>query len=41
MGPKAEAAALFVERTDGFAAIGALEDAAGILRGETGTRVER
>jgi carbamate kinase len=41
MGPKAEAAARFVERTDGFAAIGALEDAAGILRGEVGTRVGR
>lgn len=39
MGPKAEAAAGFVERTGGVAAIGALEDAVGILRGEAGTRV--
>jgi len=40
MGPKAEAAASFVERSNGFAAIGALEDAAAILRGQAGTRVE-
>jgi carbamate kinase len=40
MRPKAEAAARFVERTDGFAAIGALEGAAAIVRGEAGTRVE-
>lgn len=40
MGPKAEAAAGFVERSGGRAAIGALEDAAAILRGEAGTRVE-
>jgi carbamate kinase len=39
MGPKAEAAAGFVERTGGDAAIGALEDAVAILRGEAGTRV--
>lgn len=49
MGPKVEAACRFVEGaeegggegTSGrrFAAIGALEDAAGILRGDTGTRV--
>jgi carbamate kinase len=40
MGPKAEAAADFVERTGGRAAIGALDDAAAIVRGEAGTRVE-
>jgi carbamate kinase len=39
MGPKAEACADFVERTGGSAAIGALEDAAAIVRGEVGTRV--
>jgi carbamate kinase len=39
MGPKAWAAARFVERTGGVAAIGALEDAAAVLRGEAGTRV--
>jgi carbamate kinase len=41
MGPKAEAAARFVERTGGFAAIGALEDAAAVLRGQAGTRVRK
>jgi carbamate kinase len=41
MGPKAEAAADFVERTGGLAAIGALGDAAAVLRGEAGTRVVR
>lgn len=41
MGPKAEAAALFVERTGGLAAIGALGDAPAVLRGEAGTRVVR
>ena len=40
MGPKAEAAADFVERTGKVAAIGALRDAAGIVRGEAGTRVQ-
>jgi carbamate kinase len=40
MGPKVEAAATFVERTGGHAAIGALEEAAALLRGEAGTRVE-
>ena len=40
MGPKAEAAAGFVERTGGFAMIGALDDASAMLRGEAGTRVE-
>ena len=40
MGPKAEAACRFAERRpDGFAAIGALEDAAELLRGRAGTCV--
>jgi carbamate kinase len=39
MGPKVEAACRFVERTGGLAGIGALGDAAVILRGERGTRV--
>src|SRR4051812_4412635 len=39
MGPKVDAACRFAERTGGIAAIGALEDAAAILRGERGTRV--
>jgi carbamate kinase len=39
MGPKAEAAARFVEATGGIAAIGALADAFEMLRGEAGTRV--
>ena len=39
MGPKVEAACRFAERTGRLAAIGALEDAAAILRGERGTRV--
>ncbi len=39
MGPKAEAACRFVERTGRFAGIGALGDAAGIQRGERGTHV--
>jgi carbamate kinase len=39
MGPKAEAVCRFVEATGGTAAIGALGDAAAILRGETGTIV--
>ena len=37
MGPKVEAACEFVEQTGGIAAIGALKDAAAILRGEAGT----
>jgi carbamate kinase len=41
MGPKVEAACRFVERTGGTAAIGALEDALGILGGETGTLVNQ
>ena len=39
MGPKVDAACRFVERTGGLAAVGALADAAAILRGERGTRV--
>jgi carbamate kinase len=39
MGPKVEAACRFAERTGGMAGIGALADAAAILRGERGTRV--
>jgi carbamate kinase len=39
MGPKVDAACRFVELTGGVAAIGRLEDAATILRGETGTIV--
>jgi carbamate kinase len=40
MGPKAEAACRFVERTGGRAAIGALEDAAALVTGATGTQVK-
>jgi carbamate kinase len=39
MGPKVQAACRFAERTGGLAGIGALADAAAILRGERGTRV--
>jgi carbamate kinase len=39
MGPKVEAACRFVEAGGAFAAIGALSDAARLLRGEAGTRV--
>ena len=39
MGPKAEAAAWFVEETGGVAVIGALEDAADMVVEEAGTRV--
>jgi carbamate kinase len=39
MGPKVQAACRFAERTGGLAGIGALEDAAAILRGSRGTRV--
>jgi carbamate kinase len=39
MGPKAEAAGRFAEATHGSAMIGALEDAAALLRGDAGTRV--
>ncbi len=40
MGPKVEAARRFATATGGLAAIGALEDAAAILHGERGTRIE-
>lgn len=39
MGPKVAAAREFVEATGGFAAIGALPDAAAILDGRAGTRI--
>jgi carbamate kinase len=39
MGPKVEAACRFVEATGGSAAIGALDQAAAIVRGEAGTLV--
>jgi carbamate kinase len=39
MGPKVLAAVRFAERTGGFAAIGALEEAVAIVAGERGTRV--
>ena len=39
MGPKVDAVCRFVELTGGFAAIGRLEDAVAILRGEAGTIV--
>ena len=39
MGPKVDAACRFAQRTGGLAGIGALADAAAILRGEKGTRV--
>ncbi len=39
MGPKIKAACRFAEATGGFVGIGALGDAAAILRGEAGTRV--
>ncbi len=41
MGPKIAAACAFAEASGGFAAIGALEDAAGLLAGRCGTRIER
>ena len=40
MGPKVEAACRFVERTGGWAAIGALEEAGAILSGAAGTFIE-
>lgn len=40
MGPKVAAAAAFVRRTHGVAAIGALEDAVAVLEGRAGTRIE-
>jgi len=39
MGPKVDAACRFAERTGSMAGIGALADAAAMLRGERGTRV--
>ncbi len=39
MGPKVEAACRFVEATGGRAAIGALEEASAVLRGDAGTTV--
>ena len=39
MAPKVEAGCRFVERTGGVAAIGALEDASALLRGESGTLI--
>ena len=39
MGPKVESACRFASKAGRFAAIGALEDAAAILRGEAGTRI--
>jgi carbamate kinase len=39
MGPKVEAAARFVERTGGLAAIGALDHAEAILAGRSGTQI--
>ena len=41
MGPKVEAACRFVEASDGVAAIGSVNDAVAILKGERGTRVTR
>ena len=41
MGPKIDAVCRFVERTDGFAAIGTLAEATAILAGTSGTRVQR
>jgi carbamate kinase len=40
MGPKVEAACAFVEAGGGFGAIGALDQAAALLEGAAGTRVE-
>lgn len=40
MGPKVAAAADFVQRTGGLAAIGALGDASAVLAGQAGTRIE-
>jgi carbamate kinase len=39
MGPKVEAAAQFAASTGGLGAIGALEDATAILRGDAGTTI--
>lgn len=40
MGPKVEAACAFVETTGGTAAIGRMQDAAAIIGGKKGTRIE-
>jgi carbamate kinase len=40
MGPKVEAACRFVERTGGWAAIGALAQGSEVVAGRSGTRVE-
>jgi carbamate kinase len=39
MGPKVEAGWRFVERTDGEAAIGSLDDLRALVRGATGTQI--
>lgn len=39
MGPKVEAACRFVERTGGTAAIGSLDDATAVARGDAGTQI--
>ena len=39
MGPKVAAAAAFAARTGGVAAIGAIDEAVNVLRGEAGTRI--
>lgn len=41
MGPKVEAACRFVERTGGYAAIGAIDDAEALLAGKAGTRIRK
>ena len=41
MGPKVAAASEFVQRTGGFAAIGALDEALAVLEGRAGTRLVR
>jgi carbamate kinase len=39
MGPKVEAACRFVDETGQIAAIGAMRDAAAVVRGDAGTEV--
>ena len=39
MGPKVEAATEFAASGDGWAAIGAIDDAVAVLRGEAGTTI--
>ena len=41
MGPKVESAIEFVQQTNGWAAIGSLNEAENILTGKTGTRIEK